>query len=144
MARIPLIEGPQDLTQMRSVLNNLINEINSMDFWITILALIFQGTIRTVSGAFSVAAPYFVYMIDPTVSGTSTAQLPTSASWYASYGPMFPIIFKDAKGDMASFNLTVNPQAGETIDGNASYVVAGDRAALAVRPRPDGTGWIVT
>ncbi|MEK6591546.1 MAG: hypothetical protein AABZ67_00555 [Pseudomonadota bacterium] len=144
MARIPLISGPQDLTQNRAALNNLINQINDLDFFITILSLIFQGTIRTVSGAFTVAAPVFVYFIEPAVNGASTATLPTSASWYAAYGPMFPVIFKDSKGVASSFNITVNPAGVETIDGLSSYAVAGDRAALALRPRPDGTGWVTT
>lgn len=144
MARIPLFTGPWDSTAGLSRFNTLINAINDMDFWYTIISVAFQSLIRTVGGSFNVEAPYFVYIIDPTVSATWTAQLPASATWFALYGGAIPVIVKDGKGDASSFNGTMLPFGSETIDGNASYVIAGDRAALAVRPRPDGTGWVVT
>jgi hypothetical protein len=51
------------------------------------------------------------------------------------------IVIKDAAGNAASNNITVNTEGSETIDGSSSYTLNNNRDTLVLRS--DGTNWLV-
>lgn len=55
-----------------------------------------------------------------------------------------PLTVKDLAGNAAANNITLTPNGSETIDGQASFVIDSNFAALTVRPLPDGSGYFIT
>lgn len=74
-------------------------------------------------------------------TGTPICTLPTASSRGGA-----ALTFKDVGGHFFANNLTLTGQSGELIDGQASYVLANDYAAITVNPFDDGvnSGWFVT
>lgn len=104
-------------------------------------AAIFTGTIRvptrvvTAAGAVTVAATaeYFV-CINKTVGAATAVNLPATPPAGVTY------LIKDCKGDAASNNITITPNAGN-IDGSATYVLSNNFGSVAITY--NGTFWAI-
>lgn len=98
----------------------------------------------TAAGAITATAVDEVILVNKTVGAATTVNLPTAASVLAqTTRTTFLIVIKDHKGDAETNNITIVPNGAETIDGQASVVIASNKGAIAVRP-VSGTGWVIT
>lgn len=76
-----------------------------------------------------------------TLTAGRTLTLPLAATMVGS-GPNNKVnsfIIKDESGDAATYNITIQPSGGETIDGNASASITNDYGALTFYT--DGIAW---
>lgn len=78
------------------------------------------------------------YFIEKTVGSATNFYLPSAASRAK------PLRIIDSKGDANTNNITIIPEAGETIFAivDYHYVIDGNGGQITLTPHPDGTGWV--
>lgn len=88
--------------------------------------------------------PYDQYIkFHKTVPAAFAVILPDLALWMKLPIGGFPLLLKDAALNAGTYEITVTPFAGQTIDGLSSYLIAADGASLYLIPNPDLSGWTV-
>lgn len=86
-------------------------------------------------------------LITVNVAAVVTIQLPSARGNTAGAGVVpgtwipTPITIVDIGGNAASFNITILPYSGETIDGLASLTIDSNYGAFALRPELEAGGW---
>ena len=94
----------------------------------------------TVAGAVTVSADDAdIIVVKKTVGAATTVNLPAAADRSG------PVKIVDGKGDALTNNLTIVPQAGESIAGTVDYqwIIDSNGGSVKLTPLADGTGWIV-
>lgn len=100
--------------------------------------------IVTAAGAVAVTTTDEVVLINKTVGAATAVSLPSAASFLAQPGKTnYLLVIKDMKGDAEANNITITPNGAETIDGQATEVIASNLGGVALRP-VSGTGWVRT
>lgn len=92
----------------------------------------------TAAGDVTASAGVDDYFIEKAVGEATNFYLPSAASRTT------PIRIIDAKGDANANNITIIPEAGETIFAieDYQYIIDGNGGQVTMTPRPDGTGWV--
>jgi hypothetical protein len=124
------IGGHISETNVQRALEQLDDAIQSSKGELTIITA--AGTVTVTAGEPGVA-------INKTVGAATTVQLPPAAARNG-----LPVIVKDMKGDANTNNITVLPDAADSlgIDGNANDVITINKASRTYRPIAGG--WLRT
>lgn len=91
----------------------------------------------TEAGDVTVTADDGQILINKTVPAATTVHLPAADG-------ASPITIKDIAGNAETYNITIDPDGSETVDGQSTFVIASNYQAATFRPLPDGSGWYIT
>lgn len=96
-----------------------------------------QNTIvKTTSGDVNVAASDGVIVLNKASGATTNVNLPLAVN------KIGPVLVTDLKGDAGTNNIIIVPTSPETIQGQASWTIAGNNGSIFLRPVP-GIGYVI-
>lgn len=97
--------------------------------------------ILTDAGDYTIQPFDFQIIVRKDVAQATTIYLPDINLWMKQPYGFWPIIIKDGGYNAATYNITVQPYADQTIDSLGAFVMIENGLSMTVRPLSDLTGW---
>lgn len=140
-----LIRFPAALTAQLPLLIDTTGGNRDITLSLDSLIEMLQGTFQPYEGAeqhITAAGPVAIgngigiVRVNQTVGAAITLNLPLAAA------KTCPVLIADWKNDAGTNNITISPSGSEKIQGQSSWVIAGDGGSVFLRPVP-GVGYVL-